>query len=518
MGQHIAGEYIASIDVGTTGARCALIDLSGKIAASEYCEYGAVYLKPGWVEQDADEMIGVAMDACRATIVKSGVRPEQIAAIAASTQRSVTVPVYEDGRKVRLAISWQDSRTGAEVADMARLIDPEEYYQISGMPMGTTWNITKMLWMRKHEPELYGKTHKFVQLQDATLRAFGADKFYTDLGDMAFYGVWDVGRLAWSEKLCGLFDVTPEMFGTPIAPGTQVAEVTRQVAERTGFAAGTPVCVGAGDQNCAAVGMGSARSGMATASLGTGGLVMLSTDRRIPGFGGMMVTNHAAPGMWEMEALSNAAAGAYRWFRDVVGTAEKQGEEAGGRGAYDALNDLASAAEPGSRGLLFLPYLGSAATPRWNANARAAFVGMAFTHGRAEMTRAIMEGVALEVRDMLEGWFKAGVDITTLRLGGGATKSALWNQIQADVYGRPVETLVTSETAVLGAAILAGVGAGLFKSVPEAVDRMVQVKDRVEPNMQNHAVYEDMYAAFVAAYEGLASSGAYDRLAAIQAR
>jgi xylulokinase len=429
----------------------------------------------------------------------------------------VTVPVRADGSKVRLALSWQDSRTGAEVADMAKLIDAEEYYQISGMPLGTTWNITKMLWMRKHEPELYKQTHKFVQLQDATLRAYGADQFYTDMGDMAFYGVWDVGALAWSEKLCGLFDVSAEMFGTPIACGTQVATISPRVSERTGLAVGTPVCVGAGDQNCAAVGMGAARSGIATASLGTGGLVMVSLDRRIPGFGGLMVTNHAAPGMWEMEALSNAAAGAYRWFRDVVGTAEKQGEAATGRSAYDALNALAAAAEPGSKGLLFMPYLGSAATPRWNANARAAFVGMAFTHGRAEMTRAIMEGVALEVRDMLEGWFKAGVEITSLRLGGGATRSRLWNQIQADVYGRPVETLVTSETAVLGAGILAGVGAGLFKSIPEAVDQMVQVKDRVEPNLKNHALYEEMYQAFVAAYEGLASGGAYDRLAKIQA-
>ena len=212
--------------------------------------------------------------------------------------------------------------------------------------------------------------------------------------------------------------------------------------------------------------MGSAKSGIATASLGTGGLVMVSLDRRIPGFGGLMVTNHAVPGMWEMEALSNAAAGAYRWFRDVVGTAEKQMEGETGRNAYDALNDLAAAAQPGSKGLLFMPYLGSAATPRWNANARASFIGMAFTHGRAEMTRAIMEGVALEVRDMMEGWFKAGVEITALRLGGGATKSPLWNQIQADVYGRPVETLKTSETAVLGAAILAGVGAGHFPERP----------------------------------------------------
>lgn len=510
-------QYLASVDVGTTGARCALIDLHGKIFASEYCEYGAVYPKPGWVEQDADEMIAVTMQVCRATIAKAGIQPTQVAAIGFSTQRSVTIPVHKDGSKVRPALSWQDSRTGAEVADMLQLIDAEEYYQISGMPMGTTWNITKMLWMRKNEPELYKKTFKFVQLQDAVLFAFGADQFYTDMGDMAFYGVWDVGKLEWSQKLCSLFEVTPEMFGTPITAGTQVAEVNAQVSEKTGFAVGTPICVGAGDQNCGAVGMGSARSGIATATLGTGGLVMLSLDRRIPGFGGMMVTNHAVPGMWEMEGLSNAAASTYRWFRDAVGTSEKQMESTTGRDAYEYLNDLASGAQPGSKGLLFMPYLGTAATPRWNSNARAAFIGMSFAHGRAEMSRAIMEGVALEVRDMMEGWFNAGIDITTLRLGGGATKSQLWNQIQADVYGRPVETLKTSETAVLGAAILAGVGAGLFQCVQEGVDQMVKVKDRVEPNLKNHAIYEEMYKAYVCAYEGLTTSGAYDQLARVQA-
>jgi xylulokinase len=511
-------QYLAGVDVGTTGARCALIDLRGKIVASEYYEYGATYPKPGWVEQDVDEMIAVAMQVCKATMVKSAIKPEQIAAIGFSTQRSVTVPVYKNGSKVRPALSWQDSRTGAEVADMLKLIDAEDYYQISGMPMGTTWNITKMLWMRKNEPELYKKTYKFVQLQDAVLFAFGADQFYTDMGDMAFYGVWDVGKLEWSERLCSLFDVAPELFGTPAVPGMQVARVSAQVAEKTGFAVGTPICIGAGDQNCGAVGMGSARSGIATATLGTGGLVMLSLDRRIPGFGGMMVTNHAVPGMWEMEGLSNAAGSTYRWFRDVVGTYEKEQEGATGRDAYDYLNDLAGQSEPGSKGLLFLPYLGTAATPRWNPNARSAFIGMSFAHGRAEMSRAIMEGVALEVRDMMDGWFKAGVEITTLRLGGGATKSALWNQIQADVYGLPVETLKTSETAVLGAAILAGVGAGLFKTVQEGVDVMVEVKDRVEPNLKNHAIYEEMYQAFVSAYEGLASSGAFDQLARIQSR
>jgi xylulokinase len=509
-------KYLAGIDVGTTGARCALFDLKGNLVASEYREYSSTYPKPGWVEQDLDEMVAMTMEACKATIAKSGINSKEIASIGFSTQRSVTVPVDKDGHKVRPMISWQDARTGAEVADMGKLIDGGRYYDISGMPLGTTWNITKMLWMRKNEPELYKKTYKFVQNQDAVLKAFGAEDFYTDTSDMAFYGVWDVANLKWSKELCDLFGVTPEMFGKPTNPGAKVAVVSDAISQKSGFAVGTPICVGAGDQNCGVIGMGSIKSGMATVTLGTAGLAILSLDKRIPGFGGMMITNHAVPGMWEMEGLSNAAASSYRWFRDVIGTHEKEQEKGNGRSAYDYLNDLAAKAIPGSKGLLYLPYLGTAATPRWNANARSAFIGMSFAHGRPEMVRSVMEGVALEVRDMMDGWIKAGVNITTLRLGGGATKSPLWNQIQADVYGRPVETLKQSESTVLGAAILGGVGAGVFKSIPEGVGEMVEVTGKVEPNMANHKVYEEMYEAYTKAYEGLSSSGTFDKLAQIQ--
>lgn len=509
-------KYLAGIDVGTTGARCAIVDLEGNIVASEYREYGATYPKPGWVEQDLDDMVARTMEACKATIANSSIPASEIAAIGFSTQRSVTVPVTKDGAKVRPMLSWQDARTGAEVADMSKLIDAGKYYDISGMPMGTTWIITKVMWMRKNEPELYAKTYKFVQNQDAVLKAFGADDFFTDVSDMAFYGVWDVANAKWSTELCDLFEVTPEKFGIPTPAGTQVGRVTASVAEKTGFAVGTPLCVGAGDQNCGVVGMGSIKSGMATVTLGTAGLAILSLDKRIPGFGGMMITNHAMPDMWEMEGLSNAAASSYRWFRDVIGTLEKENEKHNGRSAYEYLNDLAVQAPVGSRGLLYLPYLGTAATPRWNANARSAFIGMSFAHGRPEMVRAVLEGVVLEIRDMMDGWIKAGVTPEVIRLGGGATKSTLWNQIQADVYGRPVQTLKVGESTVLGAALLSGVGAGLFNSIEEGVEQMVHVTGEIEPNMTNHNMYEDLYQAYVKAYEGLSTSGAFDKLAEIQ--
>jgi xylulokinase len=509
-------QYLAGIDVGTTGTRCSIYDLNGNRVNSEYSEYPSTYPNPGWVEQDIRYMIKRCMETCRKTISASGVKPEDIASIGFSTQRSVTCPVDAEGEPVRDMISWQDARTGAEVADMRKLIDDDEYYALSGLPMGTTWIISKILWMRKNEPELFAKTAKVVQNQDIVLRAFGADGFFTDMSCMPFYGVWDIKNGGWNERLMALFEVTPEMFGTPAPAGTQVGTIGPAIAAETGFSAGTPICVGAGDQNCSVIGMGSIKPGMATVTLGTAGLAILTVDQPVPGFGGMMITHHAVPNQWEVEGLSNAAASSLRWYRDVIGNRELELAKSLGKDAYVLLDQLAAESKPGSNGLLYLPYLATAGTPRWNANARSAFIGMSLAHNRADMTRSVMEGVVLEIRDMIDGWNHQGLEADVLRLGGGAAKSALWNRIQADVYGRPVQLLRESDTTVLGAALLGGVGAGIFSSIEEGVNNMVHVTGELEPDMSNHYIYEEMYQAYCDAYDGLSSSGAYDRLSKLQ--
>lgn len=509
-------DYLAGVDVGTTGARCMIFDLQGNPVAGHYQDYGADYPRPGWVEQDPDHLIAKTMEACRAAIEQSGVDPQRIASIGFSAQRSVACPVTGDGRPVRPMFSWQDARTAAEVEELRQIISDEDFYTQCGLPLGTTWIITKLLWMRNHEPELLEKTARFVQNQDLVLKTFGADDFFTDLCCAVFYGVWDIRQADWNRPLLDRLGLEPAMFGKPTRPGTQVETINPAVAEKTGFAPGTPICLGAGDQNCSVLGMGAVQPGLATVTLGTAGLAILATEQPVAGFGGMMITHHVAPGMWEVEGLSNAAAASLRWFRDVVGTREKEIEANGGADAYQQLDALAAEAPCGSRGLLYLPYLATAATPRWNANARACFAGLSFAHGRAEMTRAVMEGVVLEIRDILEQWTAAGLDVQSLRIGGGATRSALWNQIQADVYGRPVETLRVSESTGLGAALLGGLGAGVFKSIEEGTAAMVHVADRIEPDSARHDRYEQLYGAYVQTYEGLSNSGAFESLARFQ--
>ncbi len=509
------GRYLAGVDVGTSGARCSLFEVSGRLVTTASCEYGATYPKPGWVEQDPRLMAQRTMEACRRAVGQSGVPAAEIAAIGFSTQRSVTCAVDQQGVPLRWLISWQDARTGQQVERLRREIDPQDYYRTSGLPLGTTWILTKVLWMREHEPELYRRTARFVQNQDLILRAFGADDDYTDVSCMAFYGVWDVGRLAFNEPLLSRLGLSASMFGKPTPAGTPVAHIGRRVADQTGFAVGTPVCVGAGDQNCSVLGMGAIRAGMATVTLGTAGLAILCTEEPIAGFGGMMITNHAAPGRWEVEGLSNAAASSLRWFRDVLNSARPT--DAAANLDYPAIAGLAGQSPPGAMGLLYLPYLATAATPRWNPDARAAFLGLSFAHGLPDMARAVMEGVALEIRDIIQQWFDANMRIDVIRIGGGATRSPLWCQIQADIYGRPVELLECEESTGLGSALLGGVGAGVFDSIEQGVAAMVRPRATLEPDPSRQRRYDDLYEAYAAAYQGLQDSGAFGALARLQA-
>ena len=509
--------YLAGVDVGTSGARCSVFDLDGKRVASAGFEYGADYPQPGWVEQDAGRILARTMEACRAAVAKAQIDAREIASIGISGQRSVTCAIDQQGTCVRPLISWQDARTARQVEQLRGLVDEAEYYRTNGLPLGTTWILTKLLWMRENEPEIFRRTSRFVQNADLILKAFGADEYYTDIGSMAFYGTWDVRRLAWNEPLLARLGLSAKQFGLPTPAGTQVSTISPAAASLTGFAVGTPLCVGAGDQNSSVVGMGAIRAGQGTVTLGTAGLAILCTEQPAAGFGGMMVTNHAAPGRWEVEGLSGAAASSLRWLRDVLSSSEHEGAIAGGAGSYQALDQLAARVPAGSNGLLFLPYLATAASPRWNPDARGVFLGLSLSHGRGELARAVMEGVALEIRDIMEQWHAVGMKVDLMRLGGGATRSRLWCQIQADVYGRPVELLECDDSTALGSALLGGVGSGVFVSIEEGVRAMVHRASTIEPDPTRHALYDELYRAYVKTYEGLHAAGAFAAMARLQA-
>ncbi len=520
--------YLVGIDIGTTGAKTLIVDLDGQAVASGYREYGCTYPRPNWVEQDAVMLAESSMAASREALDTSGIDPHSIAAIGFSTQRTCMLPLDKRGVLVRPMISWQDNRSDAEAEHVAELLGRDTFHRINCLPLGAVWIVNKILWMRKHEPELWSRVARVAQLQDYFLKTYGADGYFVDRSDAGLFGCWDLYQGRWSDEICEQFEIDTGLLPEPTTSGTQVGVLSKEVAEKTGFAAGTPLCVGAGDQNAAAVGAGVVQPGIMSVSLGTGGLAAAFVDGPIPDLDPAgMLTGHAIPGKYMLEGYQAAGASSLRWFRDEISRCWfRQGENlpdvcsyaaAEGKDVYEILDEIAASAPPGSKGLIVNPYFASACTPRWNANARATITGMTFAHDRACLVRAFMEGITLDVKDMVNSMGRCGVPIETIRILGGPTKCDLWNQIQADVYGHPVSTLKTTDAAPLGAAICAAVGAGIFADIREGVTRMVRTDRTFEPDPTNVAIYGELYEIFCEIYEGLKPQ-VYDRLAAIQQR
>ncbi|MBI9105648.1 MAG: hypothetical protein JEZ04_02830 [Spirochaetales bacterium] len=511
------GNYLAGIDIGTTGAKGMIFDLSGNVVGVAYYEYPCTYPKPGWVEQDPDLLVDSAMKAMKGAAAKSGINPSEIASVSLSAQRCCGIFLDNNERLLRPMISWQDNRTPAEVDEIAAKIDPAEYYKKTGYPNSTTWLLSKMMWVRKNEPEVWSKTARIVQMHDYFLRALGVEDYFVDHNDAGYFGVFDNIKGEWDSELLKMFDIPENILPRHEKSGTLVGKVSKAASERCGLAEGTPIAVGAGDQSAGSVGAGIVHKGLISISMGTAGAVTAYLDAPFRDENCKnMATSHPIDGCYLMEGYQAAAASVYRWFRDEVGGIEMIEAEKNGCDFFELMNGKVAKVPPGSNGLLVMPYFASAGTPRYNPSARGAIIGLTFAHSRVELARAFMEGITMDMRDMLNSMMNSGVAITEARILGGPTKSEVWNQIQSDIYGIPVDTLKVGDATVLGAAILGGVGAGVFSSIEEGADKMVVLDKRYQPNMENHEVYNKLYDVYCRAYDGLNNNGVFASIAELQ--
>lgn len=513
-------KYLLGIDEGTMSSRAAIFDLQGNVLGSAGAEYSVTSPKPGWYEQDCEAMAKVILDACAEAIKRAKIDPKDIAAVGLSSQGAAFVPVDKNNQVIRPCIGWQDTRGTLVFDEMAQKFTSEEYYQITGIPFCTTpWSISKILWLKKFEPETYEKTACFAAHQDYFLSALGVEGHFIDIATASRYGFHDIDNHVFSEKLLDVYGIEKAKLPKIVNGGECVGYVSKSVAERTGIPEGTPICVGAMDVNASILGLGVIEPGMAGTILGTYGTFIALSDKPIRDpAGSLVVMDNTPTRKWTIEGSCLAAASSYRWFRDTFGDLEKAAGKLLGTDPFDLINQQIATSKPGARGVVFVPHLASAGAPRNNPNSRGLFLGLTLAHNKADMARAVMEGISMEIRDMMIAQAKAGVQVHEARITGGGTKSPLWNQIQADVYNATVRTTQTSDTGALGAAMLAGVGSGIFKNVKESVDAMVKVATSYEPNPENVRIYNDIYEVYVAAYEGLDKNGAYDKVAALQTK
>lgn len=510
-------QFLVGIDIGTTGAKAIVMGIEGKILGSGYHEYTCEYPKPNWVEQDVDMIVGKSMEATKDAVTRSGIDPKEVSGISFSTQRCCTICIDREGKLVRPMISWQDNRTSAELAEIRDAISDKEFYSITSFPQSTTWMLSKILWLRKNEPENWSQTAKVVQLHDYTAKAWGAEEYIVDYPDAVFFGLWNPVKMEWNQRLMDIAGVTEDMLPKPMPSSSRMGTLSVEAAEKTGLLAGTPLCVGAGDQNAAAVGAGIVVPGALSVSLGTAGLAAAYVDKPYEDPSCLtMVTNHAIEGAWQVEGYQAGAGSVLRWFRDEIARSESQAAQIVGADVYHVINKMISDVPAGSKGLVLMPYWASATTPRWDSQARGAIMGLTFAHDRKCLARAFMEGIILEVNDMINALMKSGVEVSDIHILGGATKSTTWNQIQADVYNRAVKTLENSDAAPLGAAILAGAGVGVFESIKAGSRKCVKLKDTCEPIAENAKVYAELYDIYCLMYEAFKEKGVYEKIAAYQ--
>ena len=505
MNHRRATIYFLGIDVGTGGTRALIMDASGRVISSgteEHAPFASPH--PGWAEQDPRDWWRACCAAVKKALQKLSVPGEEIACVGFSGQMHGAVLLDADGEVVRPALIWCDQRTEKQSRDLAEQFTTEKIIQLTCNPPLTNFTLTKILWVRENQPQLWARVRHIMLPKDYVRYRLTGDRAI-DQADASGTLLLDVANRKWSEEILSGTGIDksllPALYESPDVCGKLSAEG----AAATGLEIGTPVVAGAGDQAAGAVGMGIVRAGVVSATIGTSGVVFAATDRpALDPRGRLHTFCHAIPGRWHVMGVTQAAGLSLRWFRDTFGIASSSPINST-RDPYEFLSDEAATAPPGAGGLLWAPYLMGERTPHLDPNARGALVGITPSHHRGHIIRAILEGVAFSLKDSFSIFEEMEVPVTQIRLGGGGARSRLWRQIQADVYAHEVELVAAEEGAAYGAAILAAVGAKHFASVDQACDAVIQVAQKVPSHPANSALLQKNYATFRRLYPALHS-------------
>lgn len=486
--------YFLGIDSSTTGVKALLMDENGGVTGTATTGLPLSTPKPLWSEQNPGDWWQGTVNSIRQVLQQTGLSGHDIAAIGLTGQMHGLTLLDEAGQVLRPAILWNDQRTGAECDDIRQRLGKENLIKITGNDALTGFTAPKILWVQKHEPEVYTKIKQILLPKDY-VRFKLTGRYATDRAGGAGTLLFNLAARDWSPQVLAALEIPPEWL-PPTHEGPQVTgHVSSDAAQATGLKAGTPVVGGGGDQAAQAVGVGAVQPGIIALTLGTSGVVFASTDEPfIEPEGRLHAFCHAVPGRWHLMGVMLSAAGSLRWYRDTVAAGTD----------FDALLAPAAGVPPGSEGLLFLPYLTGERTPHPDPLARGAFVGLTVRHTQAHLSRAVLEGVAFGLRDSFELIKSAGLaQIKQVRISGGGAKSPLWRQILANVFKAELVTVNTTEGAAFGAALLAGVGAGVWPSVDAACQAAVRVTGSTPPQQEAMATYEPFYAQYRALYPAL---------------
>jgi len=494
---------LLGIDVGTSGTKTLAIDAKGRILASATETYPCYVPKPLWSEQDPDDWWAATVNSIRRVVKAARLKPADVSAIGLSGQMHGSVFLDRRDKVLRRAILWNDQRTAAECEEIEQRVGGRrKLIRLVANPALTGFTAPKILWLRRHEPRKFERTRKVLLPKDEIRRRLTGE-YATDVSDASGMLLLDVARRKWSKRLLAALELDADLLAPCVESEDVTGTLTRRTAELLGLSTDCVVVGGAGDCAAGAVGGGIVRRGVLGCSIGTSGVMFVHcNEMKVDPLGRVHTFCHAVRGKWHMMGVTLSAGGSLQWFRDELCKADLARAKRAKRDVYDVLAEEAAGAPVGARGLFFLPYLSGERTPHADPEARGCFVGLTLAHGRGHLLRAIMEGVAYSLRESLTIFEELGVPVREIRASGGGSRSRLWRQIQADVFSRKVVTINAEQGPAYGAALLAAVGAGEYKTIDEACQATIRVQNETKTNRaakryydRAMPIYQDLYRA-----------------------
>ena len=489
--------YMLGIDVGTTGTRAVVVRPDGHVMGATTADHQPMRMpKPGWAEQDPEDWWQATILAVRGALKQARLQGGDIAAIGLSGQMHGVVCLDKANVVLRPALLWCDQRSQVQCDWITSKVGADRVIKLVSNPALTGFSAPKLLWVRDNEPATYERMAHFLLPKDyVRFRLTG--EFATDVSDASGTLLFDVTHRRWSKEVIEALNIDPKVLSRAFESPEVTGQLTAETALLTGLKAGTPVVGGGGDQAASAVGNGIVLAGLTSATVGTSGVIFAYTDApKLDPRGRIHTFCHAVPGKWHVMGVTQGAGLSLRWFREQLGASEAWYARETGEDVYNLIIREAEKVPAGSNGLLFLPYLMGERTPHLDAQARGMWFGLTAAHTRAHLIRSILEGVAFSLRDSLEIFKKLEIPVEQIRASGGGSRSFFWRQIQADIYGKEVVTLRESEGSAFGAALLAGVGGGIYSSVEESTHEALQVRECLSPIEQNVRLYDRQYEVY----------------------
>ena len=493
--------YLLGIDVGTSACKIAVFDRNGTVLETATGEYEVYYPQTGWAEQDPDEWWRVICSTMKYIFSKSQIKPEEIAGIGIDGQSWSAIAVDKEGSVLTNTPIWMDTRADDICRELSEKVGEQRIFEVAGNSLQPSYSTAKIIWYQRNMPQVYENIYKVLQSNSyIAYRLTG--QMTQDLSQGYGFHCFDMHTGTWDQAMCEALGI-PAHILPDIHPCHEViGAVTKAAAAQSGLAEGTPVVAGGLDAACGTLGAGVIHAGETQEQGGQAGGMSICIDsyKADPR---LILSCHVVPGKWLLQGGTTGGGGAMRWLEKEFGAFEREEGRRTGKSSLDLFNEEAGNVAPGSDGLIFLPYMAGERSPLWNPYAKGVYYGMDFGKTKGHFIRAVMEGVAMSLRHNLEVAAEAGASVDVLRAMGGSANSLLWTQIKSDVTGKPVIVPSSDTATTLGAAILAGVGVGIYEDFEEAVKLTVENKRYHVPNQADRNIYDRNYRKYLSLYEHL---------------